>query len=572
MNTLAIIGLGPRGLYALEKLIQQLSVSEKKLHIISFEPEDDPGAGQVWRKQQSESNWANITVRALQDFQGRPEIAFKNNLIEPFPAFTDWINYNQNDSDPDIYPTRSKIGTYLNERYNSLKIQKLDDITFKLIKEKVTKVTYVNTKLHVITDNGNCSEVDDVLITIGHQSTKLSSQLKSWKQHASFKKDLHAFENSYPISQFNFLKRENDVTIGIRGFGLAMVDVMRALATEVFGKFEITNSDTLKTIYINNPDKKITIVPFSLDGMPLAPKPLNSVIDQLFQPSDKVLESLKIQIETVAKINSDVSDFGFLTEPIAEISAKIFTNTKLKTKSHALNKEQIKNLVITWFNNENIEHELIIDKKNSTYNLIKAFIEMASNRCAISLDYCIGQVWRHCQPTIYKSLSHSKLNNDLIKKIIDLDDRIKRYSYGPPIQSMQQMLALVDAKVLNLDFVKNPKIELCDEGWQLINSKDDSITTKSMINSVLDAPELLEIDTPLIKNLLHDDLIQPIHSELGIETDTYGIVQNSNETHPVSIALLGRLSKGSVIGVDAILECFGKRVEDWAINYVRNLN
>ncbi|WP_262486210.1 hypothetical protein [Gillisia marina] len=30
------------------------------------------------------------------------------------------------------------------------------------------------------------------------------------------------------------------------------------------------------------------------------------------------------------------------------------------------------------------------------------------------------------------------------------------------------------------------------------------------------------------------------------------------------MAVLGRLSKGSVIGVDAILECFGPRVTDWA--------
>ncbi|MBR9846821.1 MAG: FAD/NAD(P)-binding protein, partial [Algicola sp.] len=45
MNTLAIIGIGPRGLFALEKLLQNLSNSGNKLRILGFEPEDNPGAG-----------------------------------------------------------------------------------------------------------------------------------------------------------------------------------------------------------------------------------------------------------------------------------------------------------------------------------------------------------------------------------------------------------------------------------------------------------------------------------------------------------------------------------------------
>lgn len=92
-----------------------------------------------------------------------------------------------------------------------------------------------------------------------------------------------------------------------------------------------------------------------------------------------------------------------------------------------------------------------------------------------------------------------------------------------------------------------------------------------MINSVLDAPKLLDVTSPLIKNLLQNDLIQPIHSKLGIETTADGYVITPDDKNDVPIAVLGRLAKGSVIGVDAILECFGPRIEDWAKAYVSQL-
>jgi uncharacterized NAD(P)/FAD-binding protein YdhS len=93
-----------------------------------------------------------------------------------------------------------------------------------------------------------------------------------------------------------------------------------------------------------------------------------------------------------------------------------------------------------------------------------------------------------------------------------------------------------------------------------------------MINTVLDAPKLLGVNSSVIMSLLHDDLIEPIHSKLGIETRNDAIVTSSLDNEFTPIAVLGRLSKGSVIGVDAILECFGNRVKDWAVAFVDRLD
>ena len=42
---------------------------------------------------------------------------------------------------------------------------------------------------------------------------------------------------------------------------------------------------------------------------------------------------------------------------------------------------------------------------------------MAVGAAPVSLDYCIGQVWRHCHPSIYKALSHSGLKDEVLADI-----------------------------------------------------------------------------------------------------------------------------------------------------------
>ncbi len=61
-----------------------------------------------------------------------------------------------------------------------------------------------------------------------------------------------------------------------------------------------------------------------------------------------------------------------------------------------------------------------------------------------------------------------------------------------------------------------------------------------------------------------DELIKPIYSELGIKTTKDGIIKTHHKNQFIPLAVLGRLTNGSVIGVDSISECFGPRVEDWA--------
>ena len=138
------------------------------------------------------------------------------------------------------------------------------------------------------------------------------------------------------------------------------------------------------------------------------------------------------------------------------------------------------------------------------------------------------------------------------------------------MESIQQLIALAEANVLELSFTKDPDIKSIDKGWKLtLAGKSDQYNV--MIDSVLDAPKLVDIDSGLIIKLKNSDILTPVTTDLGVQTREDGVIELSTSTKNVYLTMLGRNAKGSVLGVDAILECFGPRIEVWANGVIERL-
>ena len=92
-----------------------------------------------------------------------------------------------------------------------------------------------------------------------------------------------------------------------------------------------------------------------------------------------------------------------------------------------------------------------------------------------------------------------------------------------------------------------------------------------MVNSVIDPPQLVKVTSDLVENLVADKKVNAVSYKLGLHTLEDGrIISEAGNTHQ-PIALLGRLAKGSVIGVDDLIECFGKPASKWAEGVVNRL-
>ena len=578
MKKVAIVGVGPRGLSALENLYYEVSKLKTplKVHTTLFEIADQLGAGSVWNVDQPKTNWMNISERALQDLKGRPFIKSSLFEIPMFPCYKNW-NTNQTIDDPstaiDTFPPRSKMGQYLNERFNSIFNALYQYQLIEVVKERVDDITSSQNYFRVITAKNLNVKVDEVLLAIGHQDTETSKQLMNWSQRLDMSKNKILFKDPYPISNYTIKNKLNKSSqVAIRGFGLAMIDVSRALTIGYGRAFKITNSKTLECRYIPNEHSIQTIIPFSLDGLPPVPKPISAKIDKLFAPSEHSLQTFQTILSNHALGNIRVNSIDFFINAINEVICEVFLRLESRAYQHEISKKELTTLVKNFVLNQNYDHPLFLNHSTGCVNIMKAHLNMALGKDKFSLDYCIGQVWRHCQPTLYKELSHADISNEIIKKIIDLDEKLKRYTYGPPVESMQQLIALNTSGVLNFDFLNNPTIEINDSSWKFSMDKNHK-TIDVMINSVLDPPKILKVSSHLIQKLLHHSVLTPAHSDLGVETNIDGTFLYAKKDGDVkALAMVGRLCKGSVIGVDAILECFGPRIEDWAKGVVLRLS
>ncbi|RXG32595.1 FAD-NAD(P)-binding [Leeuwenhoekiella marinoflava DSM 3653] len=569
---IAIVGVGPRGLAALESLYlaKKNSNSSKKLKVVLFEASAYPGAGQVWTPNQVKTNLSNVHERNLSNnLAGREALHFEDVFIPEFPGYKDWLASAAADySKKDIFPSRAKLGSYLNERFNTLKEALAGSDLIEFYQEEVIKVEPSESGCIIYTKHNQPIEADDAVLTIGHQPTYDSEQLRKWSEHAE-ENNLKLYKDPYPVGALETDSISEETTVALRGFGLSMVDQVRALSIGFGGVFK-EKEDSIKWEYIPSEKAPKQLVVFSLNGLPPAPKPVNAIIDNWFKPNEKENHSFVNAIEKAEQNTESINDASFLIEALANMTASVYLRIPEQNRKHMLSHQELSQLTLQLIKNPNTAHDLILKYDLPALEAMQHLLQMAFGQTAISLDYCLGQVWRFALGILYHDYTYLNLTDEAMVDVVRYIEASKRYSYGPPVKSLQQLIALVEAGVLNLDFVNDPKITPVENGWKL-EKNNKSIIAQVMVNSVIDAPQLVAVSSPLIQHLLKDKRVDPVSYKLGLHTLEDGSIISKNGNSHQHISLLGRLAKGSIIGVDDLIECFGKPAHKWAESLIDRL-
>lgn len=564
---IAIIGFGPRGLACLENLVLELaSANVVKPHLFIFEPSANLGTGKAWEIDQPETNYINISDHALQNLKGREKLFLGTMTIPSFPSYTQWcLNNNKEENiagDKDVYPSRSQMGNYLHQRATSICSILSKNKALTIINEKVVSVTCDDdiVKIKTAKDVFNASEC---LITIGHTPTEDSEETVNFKAHGK-KEGVTYIHDPYEAKIAR--KGMANTKVVIKGFGLSMLDIARQLTNYKFGTFE-EKSDAGYLQFLPNKDCVQEIIPYSNDGLPCVPKPFGRKVDATFEPTLVQKNTFELALRNHLATPKALQQIDFVLDAFSEVAAAIYIQNSEEQHSEAA----IKTLTVAWLKDPSTAHELILDTELPTIDYMRQTVEMAWGNESASLDFTIGQVWRHLQPSMYRLFAFSGISGELIKQLIEIDQDTKRYSYGPPVESILQLIALHEAEILNLDYVNDPTIELVAKGWKL-SKKDSSVVAPELINSVMDAPVLEKMESPIFKELYEKECIQPVHEDLGILTHPDGTVVHAKDAaKKIPISVVGRNAKGSVLGTDAILECFSPETHDWAKGVVSRM-
>ncbi|OAB81853.1 FAD/NAD(P)-binding protein [Cochleicola gelatinilyticus] len=559
---IAIVGCGPRGLASLEFLMKHVALHTKKpiISIHMFDSEPYPGAGNVWHPEQAATNRLNSSDRSLQKMEGRSSITFSTFEIPAFPSFIEWMQTNHQhtlDDELDAFLPRKLMGSYLHLRYQSIANVLIQHNLLTVITSEVKDLQYRAPHFMITDSDGNEYSCEECLLTVGHQPVFDSEEIKTWKWHDEVSEATFIAHPYYNEIQKQIDKEDR---VGIRGFGLAMIDVVRMLTVGRGGFFSETN-DPLVLTYTPSEASVSKIVAFSLDGLPLVPKPVGYHVDRYFIPSEAQQGIFEKDLENLLKKVNENEVVDVLLKIVSNIAAEHYL--KHPTVHATTPLEIIETSCVAWLKDPTTSHELILTTHMPPVAYMKAVASMALGNRAITLDYCIGNVWRHLQPILYRVLSHSTLSPSIMETLIDIDENTKRYSFGPPVASTLELIALAEAGILDLRFVNDPKITCEPSGWKLVANEEET-RINCMVNSVLAPPQLKKNCSDLLVGLQNDGILQSVTPKLGAKTYKDGTVRTKAVSESLRLSVLGRNSLGSVIGVDSIRECFGERVEAWA--------
>ncbi len=546
-RTIGIIGCGPRGLAALESLTRHITEMNAwpAFRIRLFDGSGYPGAGPNHAPDQLVHNRINLAENEM-DLPEREMIRVMDQDIPSFPSYKQWAEVNDDPERPDTYPPRAHLGTYLHERFESIAEPLMTMGLLTFIHEYVQHISFPENKIRIST-NSTRSLCDELLLTPGHVPVNPDKQLTDWIRTGTGHR-LFLAGSPYPIEKYLNTLLRNHSRIAVRGFGLTFLDIASAIGNAC-GKFSMSDKEQLKVSFSLSGDHPL-IIPFSVDGLPPVPKPLNQSEYQKYSPGNKSLEILRHELKH--EMTDSGNFLSFFRKRMADIIAAVYE----KLRSDCPENADI--FIRSYLEEERYNHPQFTNHSRPVAEIMEEFCGIACGQILPTLDYCVGQVWRHCREVMYDLFDHPPLEDDVMYEIIQLDERLKRYTYGPPLISIRELLAMHEKGVVSLDWIDDPEIRMDRSGWRLSSTKGEILTT-AMINGVLSPPDISSVNSSVINQIREKCPVEQFF-DLGARTDSQGLVRGCERP----VAILGRLAKGRILGSDSIRECFNDEPVRWA--------
>lgn len=510
---LAVIGAGPRALGAVEALARR---AQGPVAVTVFDPGAAPGAGPNFAPAACRLELVNLPLRSLDlPAPGLPGAGT--------PSLHDWLAARPGaPTHPDAVLPRPLIGAYLADRWQGL-AQHLGGA--------LNHLSVTAQGLHrapgggwIVTDGtARHGPFDAVLLCPGQPRTEPDEQLARWQTHAR----AHGLTllPAYPLAALHKDRADwSGTTVAIRGLGLSALDVLRGLSMALGGRIADGR-------YHPSGREPARIVPFSLDGQPPMPRPATAELDAPFAPDRATFDRLDAALAAP-------DPASHLIETLAPAVAEAMRQTGANP---ATDRPE------DW-----IDAELSGKAAPEHPDPVAALhtgIAMATGQHPATAGYATGQVWRWLQPHLRARFLHHRPGPQAAEALIDFDEGMKRYAYGPPAPVAQDLAILIGAGLIDLHAAEDPSITLEPGGWRLAAGADAPLA-QVMVDAVLPPPALDRLCDPLLADLHARGHLRPLADGLAARTGRDGTLPDAP-----GLALLGRLATGSVIGADSLPDC-----------------
>ncbi|MEX2350041.1 MAG: FAD/NAD(P)-binding protein [Flavobacteriaceae bacterium] len=573
---IAIVGLGPKGLYGFERILAQLKAHhvQETIEIHLFNKTHYMGSGDVYRSDQPDYLLMNFSHEHIQMWPDEaPPPVVKNPL-----SFSEYLMQEQHTTpenlDP-LYASRGIVGAYLEKGFEEL-CQNLPENV--ILHQNIAEVRTINkTGEHYTLDykpqgrKHHLEGFQNILITTGHQRHKICCKPRQY--HIPF---------IYPVQETLKDITHKD-TVAVKGLGLTFIDAILALTEGRGGKFtETTNGNFSYTTSGKEPKH---IFPYSKSGWPMLPKYTFEVpdnepalyIDSIIPLTDKVLSFKK---HILPLLHQDM-EYAYYSSLFAHEKKELphYTNyKKVKTQITAFHKTHPEYPEFSL--EELLEPDFDPDK--TTHQNVVAYLTAFTTEDNLDIEHeaqlRAAAVWTRVCPVFNNLYSFSGLDpashQEFDKHYFG---KLNRIAYGPPPENLKKIIALAEAGIVNFRFAKSPHTKHQTNCFTLSNGSDKT-DCDVLIDARIPKNSLEKEASGLFLSLCGNQLARPYVNRGKHTTYALGTVEinhNGNliNTHgePENITLYGTPTEGLVHDNDTLSRTRNNFAGPWAEAIIKQL-
>jgi uncharacterized NAD(P)/FAD-binding protein YdhS len=556
----AIVGLGPKGLFALERLLDHAGRTGHATHagragsppaieVDAFEPHPVPGAGPVYDPRQPahlRMNFAADQVDAW--WPGTTAVPPSRRR-----SFVDWSHDRGEPCPGGSYPPRADVGRYLADVLRDLLAHPPAGLTVRLIPTRVQSI-WPDGAGWALTAAGRSRVYDEVLIATGHDRSP-NGPLEPWSIGPAT-----VVPAVFPVDRWLSTARiPPGATVAIRGFALSFIDAALTLTEGRGGRFEplervgrdCPEADgsappgTRRLRYRPGGEDAGVIFPFSRTGRPMLAKPAAARpgLDRIAARGRRLISRLGPGLD----LRRDLL-------PILSATARA---NLLAARAGPLADDRLEE----WLDAAAAGLPVAPDRPPA--DEIRRSLEVGGGRVAPDLSWALGQTWRGVYPAVVDGLSGDRLSAADWPAFRRLAAELERVSFGPPPVNAAKLLALIEAGRVDLTHVRGG-LPAADRGRTVLRSGGGEQAVDIVVDAVLPGPGAPGAGDPLLRRLLRDGHARIAAGRRGIDVDVDGSCRAADLTLTPGLAAIGRPTEDSVIGNDTLSRTLHPQADRWA--------
>lgn len=467
----AIVGGGPKGMYALDTLLRKIAESEDNppLTIDWYNKDANFGSGPNYDVTQADNLLINYAIGNIN--------AWQQNDVSRL-SLTDWIAKHLADPQPVSpydFASRALVGYYLKDCCRTILTQAPQQVSLNLIVHAVEDLEAVGEQLMI-----NDKLYDSVILCTGHSYAN------------KFMKDtddsLPTYE-AYPASGLDQLKGAKK--IAIQGMGLSFIDTVITLSEQQNG------TDAELPMLDNSP----TFYPYSRTNLPMLPRAAQITKNEpsfLFpQYWEQIMDKAQIDFDTeIAPMLDEEISYAYYSKLAQsdELEAVLLRIAEEPAEDHFSMHRLL-------FPNQYLSENELADYNSWVLHYLKEHVDRCERAADDALSAALAKLaqFRKLIESCYAFGKLTPASHERFDKY--WYPAISRVSFGPPIANVKKVIKLMEADKLQFRFSESPEVEL-SEGQVLLKGQGQQVECDALIYAMIPKADLLNTPHPLYSNLL----------------------------------------------------------------------